>query len=430
MNNPNIRHIFIMGGSSSAKTYSVAQGIINDTLENQNNHLCMRKFSIDLADTLYNDYETIGKSINRFTNNFEYTINRIKIGNAKIRFRGLDKAIRIQGISSYKRVNWDEINHFFFEDFSQLRKRLRGIEGQQTISTWNPISINHWINKNVIALEEWDDLPLFIKGNEHSQLYDKGTIQENSYKRINKAGNMLLIKTTYRDNWWIVGHPAGKKYGFYDKHVIADYEHDRTHNPNDYDVYANGNWGVLTDRLAFKPSEWDIIDEIPAGAKQIPSGLDFGWNPDPTALTNYYIKGNYLIHDEIIYDRKLINVNQFNEKGENVGGESIESRLKDIKFPKNQLIIAESAEPKSIFQIRNAGYNIRAVKKPRIIESMKLLKGYHHLITKRSKNIVYEFENYIKMIDKDGIILNEYIDKDNHSIDQCRYVQYMKGRLW
>ena len=58
------------------------------------------------------------------------------------------------------------------------------------------------------------------------------------------------------------------------------------------------------------------------------------------------------------------------------------------------------------------------------------LKKYHHLITRRSTNVIYEFRNYQKQVDRDGNILNEYIDDNNHAIDLSRYVQFMKGMLW
>jgi len=429
MQNQDIRYIFIMGGSSAAKSYSIGQANTIDVMQSKKNCLAMRKYSVDLSDSIYTDFKVIGEGFNRFTNNFEFQINKINIGTSKIRFRGLDKSQKIQGIADYKRVYLDEITHFAHEDFKQIRKRLRGRPGQQIIASWNPISVNHWINKKVIELEQWETLPNEIKGNQHSKLYSDGTINENSFKKINKKGNMLFIKTTYRDNWWIVGHPAGKKYGYVDQHVLDDFAYDKIHNPIDYDIYANGNWGILTDRLAFRPSEWSIIEEIPEKAKRIPSGLDFGWNPDPTAVCDFYIYENYLIWDELVYETELNNARQFDKDGNEVG-KSIQERLEDQGFDKNHLIVAESQERKSIEELRIAGFNIHAVKKKGVIEGVKLLKKYKHLVTKRSENVIYEFKNYQKCIDRDDNILNEYMDENNHHMDLSRYVQFMKGMLW
>ena len=427
--NEDIRFILVYGGSSAAKTYSITQALINDSLENQNSSLSMRKYSVDISNSTYADAKSIGEEIDNYTHNFDFQINKIKIGNAQMRFRGLDQSHKLQGISKFKRIYADEITHFIYDDFRQMRKRLRGLPGQQILASWNPISVNHWINQKVIKKERWIDLPTELPNNKRSKLYSDGTIEENSFKKINEKGNMLLIKTTYRDNWWIVGHPAGENYGFKDKHVINDFAHDKVHNPVDYDIYANGNWGILTDRLAFRPSEWTIIDEIPEKAKRIPSGLDFGWNPDPSAACDFYVYENYLIWDELFYETELNNARQFDKDGNEIG-KSIQERLEDQNFDKSHTIIAESAELKSIEELRIAGFNIYAVKKKGIIEGVKLLKKYHHLITRRSKNVIYEFENYQKKVDRDDNILNEYVDADNHHFDNSRYVQFMKGMLW
>ena len=429
MENEDIRFIFIYGGSSAAKTYSITQALINDALKNQFSCLSMRKYSVDISESTYSDAKGIGEKINAFTNNFQFNINRIKIGSAQIRFRGLDQSHKLQGITKFKRIYADEIDHFTFDDFKQMKKRLRGMPGQQIMASWNPVSVNSWINQKVIKKEKWTDLPSELPGNKRSRLYSDGTIEENSFKKINESGNTLLIKTTYRDNWWIVGHPSGEGYGFYDKHVNEDFEKDKINDIHNYDIYANGNWGILTDRLAFRPSEWSIIDEIPAKAKRIPSGLDFGWNPDPTAVCDFYVYENYLIWDELVYETELNNARQFDKNGDEVG-KSIQERLEDQGFDKNHLIVAESQERKSIEELRIAGFNIHAVKKKGVIEGVKLLKKYKHLITRRSKNVKYEFENYQKCVDRDGNILNEYMDVDNHHIDLSRYVQFMKGMLW
>lgn len=428
LNNRDIRYIYLIGGSSAGKTVAVAQGLSIDTLANNNNQYLLRRHSVDLTDTIYNDFRNVTRTFEKFSKVIS-TYNRITVNDNILKFRGLDKSHRIQGLSSYKRVYLDEITHFNFDDFKQIRKRLRGEEGQQIIASWNPISVNHWINKKVLKLEEWQNLPNQIEGMPHSKLYSEGSIEENSYKKINAAGNMLLIKTTYRDNYWIVGHPKGHKYGYYDKHVIADFEYDKIHNPIDYDVYANGNWGITTDRLVFKPSEYTSIEHVPPEAKKIASGLDFGFTTDPTVIVDFYVLNNYLIWDERIYERDLTNIRQYDSSGKSIGS-SIQQRLEEINFPKDQIIVAESSEPKSINELRNAGYQIFAVKKGGIIEGIKMLKSYHHLITKRSENVLYEFENYTKIMDKDNNILDEPMDKDNHAIDAGRYVQFMKNKLW
>jgi len=161
---PDIRYIFVYGGSSSGKTYSVGQNLVENTMEMHHNNLCMRKYSVDVDDTIYADMSEWGSKLNKYTGNVRAMKRKIEIDEAKLQFRGMDKSERIQGISKYQNAYKDEITHFNFDDFKQMRKRLRGRPNQKIIGSWNPININHWINKRVLSLEEWEDLPTVIDG--------------------------------------------------------------------------------------------------------------------------------------------------------------------------------------------------------------------------------------------------------------------------
>jgi hypothetical protein len=126
--------------------------------------------------------------------------------------------------------------------------------GQKIICDWNPIIATHWIKTDVLDLEEWDDInPDLGAPTKYCRLDP-----QYSYVRMNKKGNALLIKVTYRDNYWIVGHPSGKKgIGYVDQHVIDDFEYDRIHKPNDYRIYGLGEWGLVRTGSEF----WKRFDE-------------------------------------------------------------------------------------------------------------------------------------------------------------------------
>jgi len=181
--------------------------------------------------------------------------------------------------------------------------------------------------------------------------------------------------------------------------------------------------------LAFEKSEWQTINEIPGTATRIPSGLKLGWSPDPTAICDFYIDGNNLIWDELVYETELKNVIQSDAEGKEIG-KSIQQRLESVGFDKNNVIIIQSKERKSIEDLRIAEFNIHAMKSINESEYIKLLKQYNHLITSRSINIINEFKNFQKKIDEAGNELNDYEDKDNHAIKAAVYVQFMKGMLW
>lgn len=178
-----------------------------------------------------------------------------------------------------------------------------------------------------------------------------------------------------------------------------------------------------TQILVFNKSEWSTINKIPKKAKRIPSGLKFGWSPDPTVLCDFYIDGDDLIWDEIIYETELISTKSNLDN-------SIQKRLIDSEYDKNNLIAVELDSVKDISELRESGYNLHACKKISLLDGIKLLKRFNHKITEQSVNIISEFNNFQKQIDDYGNELNDYEDKDNHAIKSAACVQFMKGMLW
>ena len=158
--------------------------------------------------------------------------------NEIIRFRGVDKSGKIKGLKGYKKVLLDELDHFKYEDYKELKRRLRGEDNQQVLYTWNPISKEHWVKTKVIDSEKWIELPKNIENcrSEYSELSEK------SAKYINDRGDSILIKTNHLDNYWVVGHPEDG-FGRYDKHVMQEFEVMAKLDPEDYRIYAWGEWG-------------------------------------------------------------------------------------------------------------------------------------------------------------------------------------------
>jgi phage terminase large subunit len=273
---PKIRFVLIYGGSSAAKTYSVTQSTIYDTLCEADRYMVCRKVGSDIEDSIYSDFVGI---INNWNLGKFFTCIKNKIDNisgAYIRFRGLDDSEKIKGISRFKRVILEELSQFTHEDFKQVRKRLRGRPGQQIIAMWNPISEEHWIKKEIIDTQTWIDLPKEIDGIDYSKLSDE------SFVRINEEGNTILIKTTYMDNFWVVGHPELSNVGFKDTHTIADFEFDRKHDYPYYRVYALGEWGKLDTGAEFYKA-FNVSHSVkPTGYNpELPLHLSFDENVNP-----------------------------------------------------------------------------------------------------------------------------------------------------
>ena len=258
MMNPQIRRITNYGGSSSGKTYSIAQGILIMTEFDDCNTIVFRKVGASIGKTVWEDFKVASKQLRMFDRlTFKESIHRIVFpSGAKIDFQGLDDPEKIKGISNYKRVFKDELSEFDKEDDDQIRKRLRGMPGQQIIDAFNPISESHWIKTDYIDKDEWHDVSMDVTlfGRKIPSVLTKvKSIKMNSPKVIeNKATgeleevppNAVLIQTTYLNNFWVIGSPDGT-FGFYDRQCVADFERDKVNNPFYYTVYALGEWGIM-----------------------------------------------------------------------------------------------------------------------------------------------------------------------------------------
>lgn len=257
LNDELLRFVILYGGSSSGKSYSVAQAILIQTLQDGENTLVMRKVGASILKTIYEDYKVAAKGLGIY-HMFKFQQNSVKclLNDAKIDFSGLDDPEKIKGISNYKRVQLEEWSEFEEPDFKQIRKRLRGKKGQQIICTFNPIKETHWIKKNFFDKEKWHNVPMsvVIGGKEIPEaLTQVKSVCMNEPKPVmnprtkaieTQPSNTVVIQSTYLNNFWVVGSPDGT-YGFYDDQCIADFEHDRLHDPDYYNVYALGEWGVL-----------------------------------------------------------------------------------------------------------------------------------------------------------------------------------------
>jgi len=288
LNNPKYRFILVYGGSSAAKTYSAVQATIVETMTKAPKTMVLRKYATDIKDSIFSDFTGIVSNWN-LDKHHHITKNPAQIQSQAggiVRFRGLDDSEKVKGISGFKRVVMEEMNQFTHEDFKQIRKRLRGLPGQQIVGLWNPVSENHWIKNKVLDLEEWHDLPKDIEGREFSTLSDE------SFKRENAAGDMLLIRTTYKDNFWIVGHPDGE-HGFNDIHTVNDFERDRRTDYNYYRVYALGEWGKLDTGAEFYKGFKVPVNVAPVEydhTQPLHISLDENVNPYP-ALTVWQAQG-------------------------------------------------------------------------------------------------------------------------------------------
>lgn len=175
---------------------------------------------------------------------------------------------------------------------------------------------------------------------------------------------------------------------------------------NWWNVYGLGNIGSL-EGVVF--SNWKEISVLPKEARLIGIGMDFGYTNDPTAVIEVYKYNDKRILNQIVYQTGMVN-------------SDIARRL-----PKDVTIYADSAEPKSIEEIRRFGIDIRPVKKgaDSIMYGISTMQDQEYLVTQNSVDLLKEFRYYSWAQDKNGAKLNKPIDKYNHAIDAVRYHEMM-----
>jgi len=170
-------------------------------------------------------------------------------------------------------------------------------------------------------------------------------------------------------------------------------------------VYGLGELGEVEGKIY---KDWEIIDEVPRHARLERYGLDFGYSADPTSIIAIYYYDQGYIWDEITYLKGLSN-----------------KQISDTILNQEQsaLVIADSAEPKSIDEIKSYGINCQGAEKGKdsVSNGIQIIQNQNISITTRSVNIIREYRNYLWETDKDGTILNVPEHRFSHSMDAGRY---------
>jgi phage terminase large subunit len=222
-----------------------------------------------------------------------------------------------------------------------------------------------WVHTELDGDEDAETLKLTYNDNE--------ALSESIVKEIEK-GRDKADKSAYWANWW--------------------------------QVYGLGNLGSL-EGVIF--DNWKLIDMIPEAARLIGVGLDFGYTNDPTAIIEVYKYNDKRILNERCYRTGLLNgdISRILKQGE--------------------IVYADSAEPKSIDEIRRYGIDIRGAKKGKdsINYGISIMQDQNYLVTKHSTNVIKELRYYSWEKDKNGAKINKPIDNFNHAIDAIRYHEMM-----
>lgn len=191
-----------------------------------------------------------------------------------------------------------------------------------------------------------------------------------------------------------------------DKTTVAEIESHKQ-NRNWWKVYGLGQLGEIEGRIY---RDWLVnLDEIPHNARLERRGLDFGYSQDPAALVDiYYHDGGYIL-DERLYQKGMSN-------------QAIADMIKNLDNPQS-LIIADSAEPKSIDEMKMYGINVLpATKGPgSVSQRIQFMQGKRISVTKTSINLIKEYRNYLWQTDKNGHILSIPEEGNDHALDAAGY---------
>jgi phage terminase large subunit len=215
------------------------------------------------------------------------------------------------------------------------------------------------------------------------------------YDRLLTRDDVTYIQSTYKDN------------PFLDRTIVDEIERLQSTDEDYWRIYGLGERGMSRATIF----QFQIAEE--AKGKVISLGMDFGFTNDPTSLVRVSLDGENLYIQELLYHTNLTN-------------QDIAQKLTELGLTRFDEIWADSAEPKSIEELHRMGWNVKPTAKgaDSIMAGIDILKRYKIHITKDSKNLIREMQNYKWQEDKNGNLLNKPIDAFNHAIDATRYATF------
>lgn len=378
--NDTTRTQIFFGGSSSGKSFFLAQRVVMDVLKGHN-YLIVRNVANTIKRSVYNQ---IVKTIIDFNLSEVFQMSKsemvitCKRNNRQILFGGLDDPEKLKSITPIDGVITDiwieEATETAREAYKQLTKRLRGATpdgiGKRVIFSFNPILQTHWIYQEFFW--NWDDS-----------------------KNLYKSDDLLILKTTYKDNKFLT-----------DEDIYA-LEHET--DPYFYNVYTLGNWGVLG-KVIFKNWRTEDLSDVIHSFDNIYNGIDFGVT-DPNAFIRVHVNEG----------QKQIFV--FNEyKKSNTLIDELAEELNN-RISKDEFIVGDPQGAQAILELNNRGITVIPAKKgPNSInDGISWLKEYEIIIDIHCQEFKNEIQSYHWQEDKLGNALPKPVDKDNHLIDALRY---------
>lgn len=282
----------------------------------------------------------------------------------------MDNPEKIKSVEGVSRVWVEEATELNQKEFDQLDLRVRGKKEMQITCTFNPVDVDNFLNTK-----------FRIKGDTEEQ---------------------TVLHTTFNDNRFV-----GEKY----KTVMERLKLD---NPEYYKIYALGQRGSLQGRIF---TQWNTLQDIPETAVLLWYWLDFWFANDPLALVEIYKHNGRLLLNELIYKTGLTN-------------SDLDANMKRLWVSTKHVIVADSAEPKSIEELSRMWRRIEPCTKGKdsITYGINVMKQIGFDVTSSSPNLIKELNKYVRATKKDWEITTQPVDFDNHLIDSARY--FTQTKLW
>lgn len=362
----------VQGGTSAGKTYGIVPIAIDKATKTPRLKMTIVAETVpavkDGAVTIFKDVMIdTGRWVESrwISNPMQYTFANGTV----LQFKAFDTIGKAKAAGKRDWLFLNEANHIHFEIADALM-----IRSKETWIDYNPDN-EFWVHTEVLPEPNSEFLLLTYKDNEACP---KETIEDLEIK-ISKAfydinadwNDVNNIKSEYWANWCR--------------------------------VYISGLTGSLQGVIF---NNWKQIDNLPIEAKLLGYGLDFGYTNDPTTIIEVYKYNNQRIINEICYAKGLSNAQI--------------SKYITTKLP----CYCDSAEPKSIAELKSYGINAKAVTKgaDSIKFGIQTIQEHEYLVTSKSINTIKELRKYAWAKDKaTGEQLNEPIDNFNHAMDAWRY---------
>ncbi len=369
------------GGSGSGKSVFLAQRCVLDVLKGKRNYLVARQVGRTIRGSVFTE---ILRVINQWKVSKLFTVNKSDMlitceNGYQIIFVGLDDVEKIKSLVPAKGVITDiwveEATETEFNTVKQLYKRQRGGDEsiqKRMILSFNPILQSHWI---------------------YEEYFKKAHLTDSQTEY--RADDLSILKTWYIHNRFLTADD------------IAGLENET--DPYYRNVYTLGNWGVLGNVIF---TNWRVEDlsKMQDQFTNRRNGLDFGFSADPAALhRSHYDRNHKTIYVfEELYETGLTN-------------DVLAADLRRIIG--DDYVICDSAEPKSIQELRNHGVNAQAASKGRdsVLHGIQWLQQQTIVVDKKCVNARNELAQYKWKEDRNGAAMRVPVDRNNHWVDATRY---------